>query len=221
VLVKPGFVQGLPPSFSVLQGGSFTLSVIVTGAPPIWYRWLRAGTGIATTAVPSITITNYQATATWRVGATNVALPAGVFSPTVGSITVAMIPDVDGDGLGDPWEVAHFGSVNTTNNPANALLDPDGDGMNNRDEFRSGTNPTNALSVLKVVLTATNANVLSFIAQTNLSYSVQWRTNLLAPTWTNLTSITLSPLVRTILVDSASAPAAGERYFRVVTPLVP
>jgi hypothetical protein len=93
--------------------------------------------------------------------------------------------------------------------------------MSNLDEYRAGTDPTNALSVLKVVFTATNANVLSFVAQTGLTYSIQWRTNLLAPTWTNLTSINLSPIVRTVVVDSASAPASGERYFRVVTPLVP
>jgi hypothetical protein len=72
-----------------------------------------------------------------------------------------------------------------------------------------------------MIFSTTNASELVFVAQTNLSYSVQWRTNLVSPTWTNLTSILASPLVRTISVDSATAPAAGERYFRVVTPMVP
>ena len=75
--------------------------------------------------------------------------------------------------------------------------------------------------MLKVIFNGTNAGVFSFVAQTGLTYSVQWRTNLLAPTWTNLTSINLSPIVRTVTVDSATAPPGGERYFRVVTPLVP
>jgi len=223
VLVKPGIVQHLV-SQSVLQGSTVTLSLIATGAPPLGYRWIRGGSGYATTSVPVLVITNYQVnssnSASFRVGVTNVANPTGAFSPNSGNVTIAMIPDADGDGISDPWENSFFGAGAGTN-AANALLDPDGDGMSNLDEYRSGTNPTNVLSVLKVLFTETNAGVFSFVAQTNLTYSVQWRTNLLAPSWTNLTSITVSPLVRTILVDSATAPAAGERYFRVVTPLVP
>jgi hypothetical protein len=132
-----------------------------------------------------------------------------------------MLADVDGDGMWDSWETNYFGTVNTTNNPANALADSDGDGMSNLDEYRAGTIPTNALSVLRIVLTATNANVLQFVAQTNLSYSVQSRSNLAAAAWINLTNITASPLVRTVRVNTATSPQTGERYYRVVTPLTP
>ena len=120
--------------------------------------------------------------------------------------------------MADLWELAYGFS---TNNAGDALLDFDGDGMNNRDEYLSGTNPTNALSVLKIVLSATNAAQLNFTAQSNISYTVQWRTNLVQPAWSNLTSITAQPLVRTVLVDTATAPAGSERYLRIVTPLVP
>ncbi len=223
VLVRPGFVLGLSNQ-SVLQGSTFTLNVVVTGAPPIWYRWLRSASGFATTAVPSITISNYQVTnflsSQFKVIATNSAAPGGVSSPNVGSTTITMIPDFDGDGIADAWEAAYFGNASTNSN-ANALLDPDGDGMTNLDEYRAGTNPTNAASLLKIVFAATNGTALSFVAQTNLSYSIQWRTNLIAPTWTNLTGILASPQVRTVVVDSAIAPPGVERYFRVVTPLVP
>jgi hypothetical protein len=216
VLVRPGIVTHIQP-MSVLQGSTFTLSIVATGAPPLWYRWIRSGSGYATTSVPALVISNYQATTTFRVGVTNKAAPAGVFSPTSGSITVTMIPDGDGDGLADSWEIAYFGGTNA----GNAALDSDGDLMSNGDEYRSGTNPTNALSVLKVIFNETNANVLSFVAQTNLSYSVQWRTNLVAPSWVNLTNIFPSNQVRTITVNSGAAPPGTERYFRVVTPLVP
>src|SRR5205085_7734498 len=138
---------------------------------------------------------------------------AGVFSPgptQSQNATNFMIPDFDGDGIADAWEAQYFGSA-STNTASNALLDSDGDGMTNLDEYRAGTNPTNAASLLNILFTITNANVLSFVAQTNLSYSVQWRTNFVAPTWTNLTSITANSLVRTILVDTASAPGGGER----------
>jgi hypothetical protein len=164
-----------------------------------------------------IVITNFQATTTFRVGVTNTAVPAGVFSPTAGNITLTLIADGDKDGLGDAWEIAYFGSTNANN----GALDTDGDGMTNSDEFRSGTNPTNALSVLKVLFTETNANVLSFVAQTNLSYSVQWRPNLAAAPWETLTNLFPSNQVRTITVNSGSAPPGTERYFRVVTPLAP
>ena len=74
---------------------------------------------------------------------------------------------------------------------------------------------------MKILLSATNATELSFVAQTNLSYTVQWRTNLALPAWSNLTSIIAQPLVRTIQVNTVTAPAGAERYLRIVTPSVP
>jgi hypothetical protein len=39
--------------------------------------------------------------------------------------------------------------------------------------------------------------------------------------WSSLTSISAQPLVRTVQVNTASAPSAPERYYRIVTPSVP
>ncbi len=225
VLVKPIITRHIT-SQTVLQGGNATFSLIATGAPPLWYRWIRNSGSLpgATTSVPVLVITNVQASGTLRVAVTNVAQPTGAFSPgpaAGNNVQLIMLPDVDGDGIWDAWETNYFGNVNTTNNAANALEDPDGDGMSNRDEYLAGTNPTNALSVLKIVLTATNANQLQFVAQSNISYSLQWRTNLSGGSWSNLTSIIAQPLVRTVEVNSASAPSAPERYLRVVTPQSP
>jgi hypothetical protein len=225
VLIKPTITNHIVPQ-TVLQGGTAVFSVGAgTNHPlvPIGYRWLRNGSGIQTGAAPVLVLSNVQATVQIRVIVTNAALSSGTFSPGPQnqSVLLTMLPDVDGDGMADAWETNYFGTVNTTNNAANALQDPDGDGMINRDEYVAGTNPTDALSVLKIVLTATNANVLQFVAQANVSYTVQSGTNLASATWDSLTGITGSSLVRTIQVNAATAPPSDQRYFRVVTPLVP
>jgi hypothetical protein len=47
------------------------------------------------------------------------------------------------DGLPDTWQITHFGHDNPL---AAALLDPDGDGQNNRFEYIAGISPTDPLS---------------------------------------------------------------------------
>ncbi|HEY0549473.1 MAG TPA: lamin tail domain-containing protein [Verrucomicrobiae bacterium] len=230
VLVRPFVTQHIT-SQSVLQGQNITFSLVATGAPPLWYRWIRAGGSVAgaTTSVPVLTLTNIQASTTLRVAVTNVALPSsgtGAFSPgpaAGNNVQIVMLADADGDGMWDVWETNYFGNISGTNFALVAPgADPDGDGMSNVDEYRSGTIPTNALSVLKIVLTATNANVLQFVAQTNLTYSVQCRTNISTAVWSSISNITLSTnLVRTITVHTATGPVTDERYYRVVTPVAP
>ena len=222
VMVKPGIVKHITAQ-TVLQGGTATFTLIATGAPPMWYRWVRSSGSLpgATTSVPVLVITNVQASGTVRVAVTNVASTTGTPSPgpnLANSVSLTMLPDADQDGMADAWEV-QFGF--SSSNALDALLDFDGDGMNNQDEYVAGTNPTNALSLLKILLTATNANQLHFVAQSNISYSLQWRTNLSSASWTNLTSITAQPLVRTVQVDAASGPPAPEKFIRIVTPATP
>ncbi len=53
------------------------------------------------------------------------------------------------DGIPDSWRLRHFGSVYALLGLANA--DADGDGHCNREEFKAGTNPNDAQSVLKVM----------------------------------------------------------------------
>ena len=220
VLVRPGFVlQPLP--VTVAQGGTAVFSVMATGAPPLFYRWIRNGVGIQTSTVPVLVLTNVQLGTPnpipIRCAATNLATGVG----GVNSLTVNLLvhPDFDGDGAGDPWE-AQYGF--NTNSSVDGALDFDGDGMSNRDEYVAGTNPTNALSVLKLTLSTTPGGMLEFVAQSNLSYSVQYRTNLSLAVWTSLTNAPgqLS-LVRTVLVNAPYPAPEIERYYRVVTPAAP
>jgi hypothetical protein len=232
VLVKPGVVTHIA-SQTVLQGETATFSLVATGAPPMWYRWIRQGGLLlgSTTSVPVLVLTNVQVPGySVRAVVTNHALHnpgnfSGALSPgpqTGHSVSLVVLPDRDGDGMWDVWETNHFGnSFGTNYGLVQPGADPDNDGMSNRDEYRSGTSPTNGLSVLKIVVTATNANVLQFVAETNLTYTVQSRTNLTGGSWTNLTNIDKSLLVRTIQVDTATAPAVNERFIRVITPQAP
>jgi len=59
--------------------------------------------------------------------------------------TVESSIDADADGLPDAWEVRYFGSTAPL-----PRADADGDGLDNLEEFRAGTNPAEAASVLHI-----------------------------------------------------------------------
>jgi len=220
VMVRPAFTVQ-PTSVAIAQGGTAVFTANATGAPPLFYRWIRNGIGIQTSTVPILVLNNVPLgtpnPVPIRCAVTNLASGAG----GVNSLTVQLLvqPDTDGDGIADAWETNYFGF--STNNAADGALDFDGDGANNREEFVAGTNPTNALSVLRLSLTTGNT-VLEFTAQTNLTYSLQYRTNLALGGWLSLSNVpSIINTVRTIQVTVPNAPADWERYYRVATPIVP
>ena len=216
--VIPVFVLNPRPQ-TVLQGGTATFTAIATGAPPIGYRWQRSGTYITTNDTGVLVLTNVQASYTIRVAATNFAIgPAGVVMTPPGGVALTMLSDFDHDGMADAWE-AQYGF--DTNNAADALQDFEGDHMINRDEYIAGTNPTNASSLLKLMLSTTNAGVLEFMAESNIAYTVQYRTNLTYAPWSNLTNISAQSQARTARANVPNPPPTRERYYRVVTPPVP
>jgi hypothetical protein len=135
-------------------------------------------------------------------------------TPVVLTQTLTLPQDSDQDGLPDAWETQYFG--NSTSGSGTA--DTDGDGMINTDEFVAGTDPTDALSVLKVVLNATNSALLHFVAQTNRGYTVQYQTNLQGTIWRSLTNVGISSQVRTMQLNAPNPPPESERFYRIVTP---
>jgi len=63
------------------------------------------------------------------------------------------------------------------------FADPDGDGMNNWREWRCGTNPTNSLSVLRII-SVTNAppgKAIVWQSVSNRNYSVERSINIILP----------------------------------------
>lgn len=218
VLLRPGIVTAPRPQ-TVLEGETAIFTCVATGAPPLAYRWISNSAPFMTSAVPFLIISNAQPRvppSAFRVVVQNVAgSTTGGASTNVALIVLA---DHDRDGLADAWE-ALYGF--NTNNAADALLDPDGDTLNNRAEYLSGTDPTNAASVLRLALNETNLGLLQFIAQSNIAYRVEYRTNLAFDSWSAFTSLAAQAYPRTAQVSVPYPPPAPARYYRIVTLPVP
>ena len=93
--------------------------------------------------------------------------------------------------------------------------DPDHDGMNNWQEWVCGTNPTNALSVLRMVSalpTSTNATV-TWQSVAGVNYFLERSANPAAP-FTLLATNILGQAGTTSYVDT-NAPGAGPFFYRV------
>ncbi|HMJ91397.1 MAG TPA: right-handed parallel beta-helix repeat-containing protein [Candidatus Acidoferrum sp.] len=126
--------------------------------------------------------------------------------------------DTDGDGIPDDWEISYDFDEN---DPGDATADGDLDGMNNLQEFLAGTNPTNSLSRLAInIEVPTPSGVpFQFDAQSNKSYTVQYRTSFSTGTWLRLQDFAPAESNRTVAVTNS--PADPARFFRVTTPQQP
>jgi hypothetical protein len=106
--------------------------------------------------------------------------------------------------------------------PTDAALDSDGDGRSNIQEYLSGTNPRDGLSYLSFDSASTSAGTvtLRFSAVANQSYTIQYRDDLAAGGWRNLTNVLAGA---TTHVAEVPDPAGGarERFYRLVTPMTP
>lgn len=93
------------------------------------------------------------------------------------------------------------------------VADSDGDGLNNWQEWRCGTDPTNALSVLRLLgpSRATTNTVVSWHSVAGVSYFLDWSTNL--PLFTPLASNIVGQAGTTTYTDTNAL--ARPRFYRV------
>jgi hypothetical protein len=212
VLAKP-VITMQPQDQKVLEGGTATFNVVVTGSLPMTYRWRRNGITLLTVTTnalaSSFVLTNVQ-TANAGLYTAAISNPAGI-APVSSNAVLTVLADHDRDGMADVWETAHGFS---TNNAADALMDADGDGMTNLAEFIAGTDPTDPRSYLQVERPQPGPPfTLSFQAISNRAYSVQFTEILPAAGWNDLTNL---PGRATNHVERVIDPKPGAvRFYRL------
>lgn len=116
------------------------------------------------------------------------------------------VRDLDGDGLGDAWEILHFGSVTNRD----GTLDYDGDGLSDAEEEITGTAPTNSASALGIALSEWLPDGLriQFSSEYARRYAVFGSTNIAAgwqPLFTNVAPTPPS--------NAATVPGTNGLYF--------
>lgn len=118
--------------------------------------------------------------------------------------------DLDGDGMADWWEEAHFGGGNV----ALASDDWDGDGSNNAAEYTCGTDPTDPASCLQAIAFTPNAPgryLLRWQSVDKVDYEI-WRSPDLS-SWTRMTgTYPATPPHNEVEIDPAGTTT---RFFRI------
>ena len=215
-LVSPVFVQS-PLSQSVVAGGTVTLSAAFIGYPgPFTNEWRLSSTLMATHVLSdspdffTFTVPNMVTTLQYRAFVRGPASTGGGTLSSVASISV--LADADADGLPDVWESAY--GITDRN------ADADGDGALNWQEYQAGTNPTNALSILRLeIAPAADLLALRFGAVSNLTYTVQHQDVLGSNAWSRLTDVVARSTNRVETLTTTNP--VNSRFYRVVTPRQP
>ncbi len=114
--------------------------------------------------------------------------------------------DADNDGIDDPWEYVHFGSIDT----ADAASDYDGDGLTDADEYRAGTDPKDPYSAFLV--RGVPDQSLLWDGNWGRRYRMQQTSDLLTPEWTD---VHVNYSGNPNLNNFSPAPSGPRRFFRV------
>ena len=140
-------------------------------------------------------------------------------APNPGPGGVVVDPDMDHDGMLDAWEIANGFDPN---NPDDAALDADGDGLTNLQEYLAGTDPRDANSKFEIdsITSDGGGRHIRFNAVAGKTYTLLFRDSLVTGAWAKLKDAPV-PGVTQLLTVTDSSPATAGRYYRIVTPAQP
>ena len=206
---------------SVVTGGSATFSVWavpVHPTLPLTYRWLRGGTNYVTNTYSTFLASNVTNSMTYQVVVQN---EGGTdYKPPV---VLSVWADADKDGLPDRWMTNYFGHTNgLAADKSRAQDDADGDGMTNLREHQAGTDPTNAVSVLRLVGVAAGGAGeparMYFGAVSNKTYSVEYRDDVSGASWVTVGSYDSLPTNRVQWVTNELPLALTNVFYQLKVP---
>ena len=129
------------------------------------------------------------------------------------TLTTPVLADSDRDGMPDTWELDHGFDPN---NAADALLDFDGDGFTNLQEYVAGTDPrqpTSRLSVRPVV--SGNDVQIIFPTVSGKVYRVERTNDLSIANWTTFTGDVIGTGNEVTVTDSGATSSFGKRFYRL------
>ena len=147
----------------------------LSGTPPFGYLWRKDGLNLRRPSQDSLTLANAQLTnaGVYSILVSNIATARFVALPQKASVLV--LGDTDGDGMPDIWELTYQFRYD---DPSDANLDSDFDGMTNLQEYQAGTHPRDPSDFLRLTL-AVDSTVssgsawLQFNTISNRTYSLQ------------------------------------------------
>ena len=136
-----------------------------------------------------------------------------------GRVVVLRVDSV-GDGVPDWWRAHYFGGDGkTTNSQSGAATDPDGDGLNNQQEYLAGTDPLDYRSLVNIISINASETSAEMVFQSYLGqrFQMEQRSDLRTGNWSILTTNIWGKTDETSFTDAGALPPY--RFYRIgVTP---